>query len=77
MAGVDRRGDLMDTIGGSSISTFGGNPLVCAGALANLDYLLDHDLQADAADGRLPHQGPARDAVGARHRRRHPGQGRS
>ena len=59
MAGVIARGDLMDTIGVSSISTFGGNPLVCAGALANLDYLLDHDLQANAADGRLPHQGAA------------------
>jgi 4-aminobutyrate aminotransferase len=32
----------------NSISTFGGNPLAPAGALANLDYLLSHDLQANA-----------------------------
>ena len=31
------------------ISTFGGNPLATAGGLANLHYLLDHDLQANAA----------------------------
>jgi 4-aminobutyrate aminotransferase len=29
-------------------TTFGGNPLAAAGALANLDYLLSHDLQANA-----------------------------
>ena len=28
--------------------TFGGNPLATAGALANLKYLLDHDLQGNA-----------------------------
>ncbi len=48
VAGVVARGELMDGIQANSISTFGGNPLVCAGALANLDYLLDHDLQANA-----------------------------
>ncbi|HEY4376466.1 MAG TPA: aminotransferase class III-fold pyridoxal phosphate-dependent enzyme, partial [Acidimicrobiales bacterium] len=48
IAGVIARGDLMDGIHASSISTFGGNPLVCAGAAANLRYLLDHDLQANA-----------------------------
>jgi 4-aminobutyrate aminotransferase len=38
------RAELLDGIPGVSISTFGGNPLVMAGALANLDYLdgLDH-----------------------------------
>lgn len=48
MAGVVARAELMDGITANSISTFGGNPLVCAGALANLAYLLDHDLQANA-----------------------------
>jgi 4-aminobutyrate aminotransferase len=53
MAGVVAPADLMDAITANSISTFGGNPLVCAGALANLKYALDHDLQANAlATGR-------------------------
>jgi len=38
----------MDCIGANSISTFGGNPLVSAGALANLKYLVDNDLQGNA-----------------------------
>jgi 4-aminobutyrate aminotransferase len=55
MAGVVARAEIMDCLQANSISTFGGNPLVCAGALANLRYLLDHDLQAQAAamGGRL------------------------
>jgi 4-aminobutyrate aminotransferase len=48
MAGVIGRGELVDGLTANSISTFGGNPLVSAGALANLDYLLDHDLQGNA-----------------------------
>src|SRR3954468_17479923 len=48
MAGVVASGELMDGVNANSISTFGGNPLVCAGALANLKYALDHDLQANA-----------------------------
>jgi 4-aminobutyrate aminotransferase len=53
IAGVIGRGDLVDGLTANSISTFGGNPLVAAGALANLRYLLDHDLQANAlAQGR-------------------------
>jgi 4-aminobutyrate aminotransferase len=48
MAGVIARGEIMDCLQANSISTFGGNPLVCAGSLANLHYLLDHDLQANA-----------------------------
>ena len=39
---------MLDSIPANSISTFGGNPLSCAGALANLDYLLAHDLQGNA-----------------------------
>jgi 4-aminobutyrate aminotransferase len=48
MAGVIAGAELMDSISANSISTFGGNPLVCAGSLANLSYLLDHDLQANS-----------------------------
>jgi 4-aminobutyrate aminotransferase len=43
------RAELMDGLTANSISTFGGNPLSCAGALANLRYLLAHDLQGNAA----------------------------
>jgi 4-aminobutyrate aminotransferase len=48
MAGVVARAEIMDCLGANSISTFGGNPLATAGALANLTYLLDHDLQTNA-----------------------------
>jgi 4-aminobutyrate aminotransferase len=47
IGGVIARGAIMDVIKANSISTFGGNPLATAGALANLDYLLEHDLQAN------------------------------
>jgi len=49
IGGVIARGDLMDGLPGSGISTFGGNPLSTTAASASLDYLLDHDLQANAA----------------------------
>ena len=48
MAGVVASSSLMDSVTANSISTFGGNPLVCAGALANLDHLLANDLQSNA-----------------------------
>jgi 4-aminobutyrate aminotransferase len=48
IGGVVGRGELIDSVGANSISTFGGNPLAAAGALANLDYLLSHDLQGNA-----------------------------
>jgi len=48
MAGVVASASLMDSVNANSISTFGGNPLVCAGALANLDYLVTNDLQANS-----------------------------
>jgi 4-aminobutyrate aminotransferase len=48
MAGVVARPDVMDCLDANSISTFGGNPLATAGALANLAYVLDHDLQTNA-----------------------------
>jgi 4-aminobutyrate aminotransferase len=49
MGGVIAPASVMDSLGANSISTFGGSPLTAAGALANLRYLLDHDLQANAA----------------------------
>ncbi|MFP3880777.1 MAG: aspartate aminotransferase family protein [Actinomycetota bacterium] len=48
MAGVVASGEIMDCLGANSISTFGGNPLATAGALANLNYVLDNDLQTNA-----------------------------
>ena len=48
IGGVVARPEIMDTLGANSISTFGGNPLSTAGALANLQYLLDEDLQTNA-----------------------------
>jgi 4-aminobutyrate aminotransferase len=48
MAGVVARAEVMDCLKANSISTFGGNPLATAGALANLEYLLEHDLQTNA-----------------------------
>lgn len=48
IAGVVGRPDLVDSLQSASISTFGGNPLAASAALANLYYLLSHDLQANA-----------------------------
>jgi len=48
IGGVIARADIMDSITANSISTFGGNPLATAGALANVDYLIEHDLQTNA-----------------------------
>ncbi|MDF2967994.1 MAG: aminotransferase [Nocardioidaceae bacterium] len=54
IAGVVARAGLMDCLQANSISTFGGNPLATAAANATLDYLLEHDLQKQAAvTGRL------------------------
>ncbi len=49
IGGVAGRPDVMEAVHANSISTFGGNPLATTGALANLEYLLSHDLQANAA----------------------------
>ncbi|MGH2734112.1 MAG: aspartate aminotransferase family protein [Actinomycetota bacterium] len=48
LAGVVARAGIMDALPANSISTFGGNPLATRGALANLTYLLDNDLQTNA-----------------------------
>jgi 4-aminobutyrate aminotransferase len=49
MGGVIARPEVLDCLSANSISTFGGSPLTSAGALANLRYLLEHDLQGNAA----------------------------
>jgi 4-aminobutyrate aminotransferase len=49
IGGVVARGEIMDSLGANSISTFGGNPVATVGAKAVLDYVADHDLQANAA----------------------------
>jgi 4-aminobutyrate aminotransferase len=48
IGGVVARGDLMDAPHATGLSTFGGNPISTAAANATLDYILDHDLQANA-----------------------------
>ena len=48
LGGVVARAEIMNSIGANSISTFGGNPLTTAGALANLDYLEEQDLQGNS-----------------------------
>jgi 4-aminobutyrate aminotransferase len=48
VGGVVARGDLMDGPHAIGLATFGGNPLSMAAANATLDYVLDHDLQANA-----------------------------
>jgi 4-aminobutyrate aminotransferase len=48
IGGVIARPEIMDSLQASSISTFGGNPLSTAGALANLRYIVGNDLQGNA-----------------------------
>ena len=48
LGAVVGRADVLDSVPGNSISTFGGNPLSCAGALATLDVLQRDDLQGNA-----------------------------
>jgi 4-aminobutyrate aminotransferase len=48
IGGVVARAELMDNLPANSISTFGGNPLATAAATATIDYVLEHDLQANA-----------------------------
>lgn len=47
MGGVIARSEIMDSIDANSISTFGGNPLATAAALANINYVIDNDLQTN------------------------------
>jgi 4-aminobutyrate aminotransferase len=48
LAGVVGRADLLNAVPATSFSTFGGNPVSTAAGNAVLDYVLDHDLQANA-----------------------------
>lgn len=48
LGGVIGRAEIMDCLTANSISTFGGNPLSTAGALANLQYVLENDLQTNS-----------------------------
>lgn len=50
VGGVVGRAEVMDCLRANSISTFGGNPLSTAGSLANLRFILDNDLQANARE---------------------------
>ncbi|MGK5681986.1 aspartate aminotransferase family protein [Actinoplanes sp. URMC 104] len=49
LGGVVGRAEVMNAVPAISFSTFGGNPLSMAAGNAVLDYVLDHDLQANAA----------------------------
>ncbi|MFJ9700528.1 aspartate aminotransferase family protein [Streptomyces fradiae] len=48
VGGVVARAEVMNCLTANSISTFGGSPVTMAAALANLSYLLEHDLQGNA-----------------------------
>ncbi|WP_175410443.1 aspartate aminotransferase family protein [Streptomyces sp. TRM64462] len=48
IGGVVARADVMNCLTAHSISTFGGSPVTMAAGLANLAYLLEHDLQGNA-----------------------------
>ncbi|WP_028937217.1 aspartate aminotransferase family protein [Pseudonocardia spinosispora] len=48
IGGVVARAEIMDSVSSNSISTFGGSPITMAGALANLRYAVDNDLQGNA-----------------------------
>ncbi|WP_250037976.1 aspartate aminotransferase family protein [Paractinoplanes maris] len=49
LGGVVGRAEVMNAVPAISFSTFGGNPLSMAAGSAVLDYVLDHDLQGNAA----------------------------
>ncbi|MEV8455726.1 aspartate aminotransferase family protein [Streptomyces sp. NPDC052095] len=48
VGGVVARAEVMNCLDANSISTFGGSPVTMAAGLANLSYLLEHDLQGNA-----------------------------
>ncbi|MFI1398236.1 aspartate aminotransferase family protein [Streptomyces sp. NPDC020681] len=48
IGGVVASADVMNSLDANSISTFGGSPVTMAAGLANLSYLLEHDLQGNA-----------------------------
>ncbi|GAA3882617.1 aspartate aminotransferase family protein [Streptomyces lacrimifluminis] len=48
IGGVVARAEIMNCLDSHSISTFGGTQITMAAGLANLTYLLEHDLQGNA-----------------------------
>ncbi|WP_407562135.1 aspartate aminotransferase family protein [Streptomyces sp. 184] len=48
VGGVVARAEIMNCLDANSLSTFGGSPVTMAAGLANLGYLLEHDLQGNA-----------------------------
>ncbi|MFF4561280.1 aspartate aminotransferase family protein [Streptomyces sp. NPDC001435] len=48
VGGVVARAEIMNCLDANSISTFGGTQITMAAGLANLNYLLEHDLQGNA-----------------------------
>ncbi|MFD4139896.1 aspartate aminotransferase family protein [Streptomyces sp. NPDC058572] len=48
IGGVVGRAEIMNCMDANSISTFGGSPVTMAAGIANLTYLLEHDLQGNA-----------------------------
>lgn len=48
IGGVVARAEVMNCLDANSISTFGGSPVTMAAGLANLTYLLEHDLQGNS-----------------------------
>ena len=48
IGGVVATAEIMESYQALGLSTFGGNPLATAGALANIDYILDNDLQTNS-----------------------------
>ncbi|MFF4261913.1 aspartate aminotransferase family protein [Streptomyces virginiae] len=48
IGGVVARAEVMNCLDSNSISTFGGSPVTMAAGVANLAYLLEHDLQGNA-----------------------------
>ena len=65
LGGLVASADLMDSLPGNSLSTFGGNPLSSVGALATIRYMLEHDIQGHAlrmGERLVGHLQPAVDA---------------
>lgn len=50
LGGVVASAEVMEAMGANSISTFGGNPLASAGALATIRFMIDKDTQANARE---------------------------
>ncbi len=58
LGGVIARPDVMDCLTATSFNTFGGNPVSATAGAAVIDYVLSHDLQANAARvGAILHAG--------------------